>query len=118
VGKAFAFEKRFSGRVHVGAVTHFDGWDVPRAGALVATTLRALGLAAETVMDVEEGLPVFHAAAPLAVGDGMELWVVLNEKPQVGCILQMRVFHALEDAALADEYLAGLASRLALPRGI
>lgn len=117
MGKAFAFEKRFSGRVHVGAVTHFDGWDVARAGALVEQTLRALGLAAETVTEEEAGLPVFHAAAPVAVGEGMELWIVVGEKPQVGCTLEMRVFHALDDAALADEYLAGLAGRLALPRG-
>lgn len=116
-GGAFAFEKRFSGRVHVGAVTHFDGWDVARAGALVEKTLQELGLAAETALDDDQGKPVFHAAAPVAVGEGMELWIVVGEKPQVGCTLELRVFHVLEDAALADEYLAGLAGRLALPRG-
>lgn len=117
-GGAFAFEKRFSGRIHVGAVTHFEGWDVARAAALVEATLRELGLRAETVMDEDQGLPVFHAAAPVAGGEGMEVWIVVEEKPQVGCTLQMRVFHVLEDAALADEYLAGLAGRLAQPRGI
>ncbi len=112
-GRAFAFEKRFSGRTHVGAVTHLEGWDVPRAGALVRTALESLGLGVESVADEQDGLPVFHAAAPVAVGQGMELWIVVSEKPQVGCTLEMRVFHVLEDAALADEYLAGVAGRLA-----
>lgn len=114
--RAFAFEKRFSGRTHVGVVTHFEGWDVSRAGAFVHAALLGLGLAVESVTDEEQGLPVFHAAAPVAVGEGMELWIVVSEKPQVGCTLEIRLFHALEDAAPADEYLAGIAGRLAQPR--
>jgi len=114
--RAFAFEKRFSGRTHVGVVSHLEGWDVPRSSALVLTALQGLGLAVESVADEQDGLPVFHAAAPVTVGEGMELWIVVTEKPRVGCQLELRLFHVLEEAALADEYLARLAGQLAQPR--
>jgi hypothetical protein len=35
----------------------------------------------------------------------MELWLSVSEKQGVGCKLELRLFHALEDSASADEYL-------------
>lgn len=110
---AAELERRFSARPHVGVVTHFEGWDVPRTAAHAREVLAALGLEARDAVEEVQGQPVFNAAADVPEGDGMELWLVATEKPMVGSKLEIRLFHAWEDAALADEYLAGFSSRLA-----
>lgn len=113
---ADALEQRFSARPHVGVVTHFEGWDVSRTGAFARAVLEASGLHVEDAIEDVRGQPVFNAVAPVPSGDGMELWLIASEKASVGCKLEIRLFHVMEDAALADEYLAGLAGRLEQPR--
>lgn len=112
---ADTLEQRFSARPHVGVVTHFEGWDVARTGAFACRALEASGLTVEYAIEEIEGHPVFNAVAPVAAGDGMELWLVASEKLSVGSKLEIRLFHVMEDAALADEYLGGLSSRLVQP---
>lgn len=113
---ADALQQRFSARPHVGVVTHFEGWDVARTGAFACRALEAAGLTVEHAIEEVEGRPLFNAAAPVGAGDGMELWLVASEKAAVGSTLEIRLFHAMEDAALADEYLAGLSGKLVQPR--
>jgi hypothetical protein len=113
---ADALEQRFSARPHVGVATHFEGWDVPRTAAHVRAALEAAGLRVEDAIENIQGQPVYNAVALVAGGEGMELWLIVSEKASVGCKLETRIFHVMEDAALADEYLAGLAGRLEQPR--
>jgi len=112
---AAELERHFSARPHVGTVTHFEGWDVPRTAAHARAVLAGLGLDARDAVERVGGEDVFSAIAAVpaaSAGAGMELWLVAGEKPMVGSKLEMRVFHTLEDAALADEYLAGVAARM------
>lgn len=111
---AAELERRFSARPHVGAVTHFEGWDLARTAERAREVLNALGLEARSALEEVAGEPVFSAAAPVPEprGQSLELWLIGTLKPRVGAKLEMRVFHALEDAALADEYLVGVVSRM------
>ena len=113
---ADTLEQRFSARPHVGVVTHFEGWDVPRTGAFARAALEAAGLHVEDAIEEIRGEMVFNAVAPVPAGDGMELWLIASEKASVGSKLEIRLFHVMEDAALADEYLAGLSGSLEQPR--
>ncbi len=113
---AETLQQRFAGRPHVGVVTHFEGWDVPRTGAFACRVLADAGLAVEHAVEEAASRPVFNAVAQVAAGDGMELWLVAGEKPAVGSTLEVRLYHVMDDAALADEFLAELSGRLAQPR--
>jgi hypothetical protein len=105
-------EARLRGQPHVGAVVHFEGIDV----AGLATRLRHLlddsGLGHEAAFEEANGAPMFNAVAAVAVGEGMRLWLCASEKPGVGCKLELRLFHTLEDSAQADEYLTRFRERM------
>lgn len=101
-------EAGMRGQPHVGAVVHFEGIDVAGLGARLRHLLDDSGLKHEAVFEEANGTPVFNAVAPVAIGEGMRLWLCASEKPGVGCKLELRLFHALKDSAHADEYLARL----------
>lgn len=112
---AHPFDKRFGGRPHVGAVMHFEGWTARRAQDLAARELASLGALVETADDPPDASELHAAATRVAEGAGgtaLELWLVASAKPDAGAKLELRVFHALEDAALADEWLAAFTARL------
>lgn len=109
---ASAMERRFSARPHVGVVTHLEGLDPPAVVARVRVVLEDVGLHAEETVEEVRGQRLFNLAAPVPVGEGMELWLVVNEQPGVGCKVEIRLYHVIEESALADEYLASLAQRL------
>lgn len=100
------------GRPHVGVVVHFEGMDVPALAARLRGLLDDNGLPHQEAVEETKGAPVFNAVAPVAAGDGMELWLSASEKQGVGCKLEMRVFHSIEDSARADEYLARFSERV------
>lgn len=130
-------ERRFAARPHVGVVTHFEGAGVPAVIARVRSVMEELGLrfhgaveqvperpafgarpAARTLPSQPETAhvrqrPVFNALAYVPVGQGMELWLAASEQPALGCKLEMRLYHVVEESAEADEYLAAFAARLA-----
>ena len=112
VSFAGGIEARMRGRPHVGVVVHFEGVDVPALAARLRGLLDEDGLHHEDAVEDVNGAPVFNAVAPVAAGDGMELWLSASEKQGVGCKLEMRVFHSLEDSARADEYLARFSGRV------
>lgn len=105
-------EARLRGRPHVGAVVHFEGTGVLALSARLRRLLDAEGLTREDAFEEAGGAPVFNAVAPIDAGGGLELWLSASEKPGVGCKLEMRVFHAIEDSARADEYLAAFRERM------
>jgi hypothetical protein len=105
-------EARMRGRPHVGVVMHFEGVDVPALAARLREILADHGLHHEDAVEETNGAAVFNAAAPVPAGDGMELWLSASEKQDVGCKLEMRVFHSIEDSARADEYLARFSERV------
>ena len=104
---------RFGGRPHVGVVTHFDALDVEEMVARLRAVAGACGISLEGMVEEVEGRRLFSAAAPVPGGDGFEIWIVATEQPAVGCKVETRVFHAVEQSAHADEYLAAFAQRLA-----
>ena len=109
---ASAMERRFSARPHVGVVTHVEGLDPPAVVARVRGVLKDVGLHAEEAVEEEvRGQRLFNVAAAVPEGEGMELWFVVSEKPVVGCKLEIRLYHVIEESALADEYLASFAQR-------
>lgn len=110
---AAALEERFSGRPHVGVVTHFEGLELRGAVARVQGVLAGMGLRVVGAIESVQGRPTFSAAAPVPLGDRMELWIIACEQPDVGARLEVRVFHRLEESAVADEYLTTIAARLA-----
>jgi hypothetical protein len=99
-------EARLRGRPHVGAVMHFEGAGVSELAALLRHVLDNDRLSHEDAVEEANGAPVFNAVVPIAAGEGMELWLSASEKQGVGCKLELRLFHAIEDSAQADEYLA------------
>ena len=103
---------RLRGRPHVGVVMHFEGVDVPALAARLRRALDDDGLAREDAIEDADGDPVFNAVAPVAAGEGMELWLCASGKQGVGSKLELRLFHALEDSAQADEYLARFSGRV------
>ena len=105
-------EARLRGQPHVGAVMHFEGADVAGLAARLRHLLHASGLGHEEAVEEANGAPVFNAVAAVAVGEGMRLWLCASEKPGVGCKLELRLFHVLEDSAQADEYLAHFRERV------
>jgi hypothetical protein len=107
-------EVRLRGRPHVGAVMHFEGAGVPELAARLRQVLDDNGLRDEGVFEETNGAPVFNAVVPIAAGEGMELWLSASEKQGVGCKLELRLFHAIEDSAEADEYLARFRERVAV----
>jgi hypothetical protein len=112
VSFAGGIEARMRGRPHVGVVMHFEGMDVPALAARLRGLLDAGGLHHEDAVEETNGAPVFNAVAPIAAGDGLELWLSASEKQGVGCKLEMRVYHSIEDSARADEYLACFSDRV------
>jgi hypothetical protein len=112
VSLARALERRFGGRPHVGVVTHFEGLDAAATAARLEAAARAAGLALEGAMEAVAGRRVFNATAAVPARDGLELWLSAREQPAVGCTVEARVYHALEQSALADEYLAAFSRRL------
>ncbi len=105
-------EARLRGQPHVGAVVHFEGVDVAGLGARLCGFLDDSGLGRQAAYEEADGAPVFNAIIPIAAGEGMELWLSASEKPGVGCKLELRLFHVLEDSAQADEYLARFRERV------
>lgn len=109
---ARAIEQTFAGRPHVGVVRHFEGLDLPAAAARMRNALERLGLRYQDAVEDAEGRRVFNALAPVPAGGGMELWVAAGERQGIGCQVEIRLFHSLEESAQADEYLAEIARRL------
>lgn len=109
---ARAIEQTFAGRPHVGAVTHFEGLDLPAVAARVRGALERLHLRYQDAVEDADGRRVYNALALVPAGGGMELWVAAGERQGVGCQIEVRLFHSLEESAQADEYLAELVSRL------
>jgi len=105
-------EARLRGRPHVGAVTHFEGVSVPELAMRLRQFLDDSGLRHEDAFDEANHAPVFNAVASVASGEGMELWLSVSEKQGVGCKLELRLFHTIEDSAQADEYLARFRARV------
>ncbi len=105
-------EARLRGRPHVGAVMHFEGASMPDLAVRLRQVLDDDGLRHQEAVEEANGAPIFNAVAPVAAGDGMELWLSASEKPGVGCKLELRLFHTIEDAAQADEYLACFRERV------
>ena len=105
-------EARMRGRPHVGVVVHFEGLDVPALAARLRRLLDGDGLPREEALEEADGVSVFNAIASIAAGEGMELWLSASDKQDVGCKLEMRVFHSVEDSAQADEYLARFSGRV------
>jgi hypothetical protein len=99
-------EARLRGRPHVGAVVHFEGVGVPELAARLCHVLDDHGLRHEHAREEANGGPVFNAIAPVSAGEGMELWLCASEKQGVGSKLELRLFHAIDESAQADEYLA------------
>lgn len=105
-------ESMLHGRPHVGAVLHFEGVAVPELAVRLRRVLDGNGLVHEDALEEANGTPVFNVLVPIAVGKGMELWLSASEKQDVGCKLELRLFHAIEDSAQADEYLADFRDRV------
>ena len=103
---ASTIEEWLRGRPHVGVVMHFEGLEVPTLAARLQKLLDDQGLSHREALEEANGAPVFNAVASVAVGEGMELWIAASEKQGVGCKLELRLFHAIEESAEADEYLA------------
>jgi len=112
VSFASATEERLRGRPHVGVVMHFEGLDVPALASRLRGLLDENGLRREDALEEANGSPVYSAVAPVADGEGMELWMIATEKQGVGCKLELRLFHAIEESAQADEYLARFSARV------
>jgi hypothetical protein len=105
-------EARLRWRPHVGAVMHFEGTGVPELAARLRRVLDDHRLRHEDAFEEASGAPVFNAVVPIAAGEGMELWLSASEKQGVGSKLELRLFHAIEDSALADEYLVRFRERV------
>ena len=103
---ASTIEEWLRGRPHVGVVMHFEGLEVPALAARLKQLLDDQGLSHREALEQADGAPVFNAVASVAIGEGMELWIAASEKQNVGCKLELRLFHAIEESAEADEYLA------------
>jgi hypothetical protein len=109
---ASTIEEWLRGRPHVGVVMHFEGLEVPALAARLQRLLDDQGLSHREALEEANGAPVFNAVASVAVGEGMELWIAASEKQGVGCKLELRLFHAIEESAEADEYLARFSERV------
>lgn len=96
-------------RPHVGVVTHKEGLGVPAAGARLGALLVERGLSHEDAVEDIAGLPVYNALAVVPAGTGMTMWLIASEVRDVGCKVEMRIFHKLDEGAPADEYLAEFA---------
>lgn len=96
---------------------HFEGWDAQRTGDHALATLagHAPDCTIETTVAASPGAPAWHAVASVSRGAGLELWLVAGERPPIGSTLEIRAYHAIDDAALADEYLTIIAGRLQQP---
>jgi hypothetical protein len=70
------------------------------------------GLRADETTETVRGQQLTSLTAAVAEGEGMELWVVVSEQPAVGTKVELRLYHIVEESALADEYLASLSARL------
>ncbi len=93
-------------RPHVGVVTHFDGLDLAGATARLGRLLDGRGLGHDGTVEGR----TWSFVTPVA--EDMELWVIATERPDVGCKVELRLFHALDESARADEWLAGLSGEL------
>jgi len=110
---AKAVEFRFISSPHVGVVRHFEGLDLPGFVRTFARLMDDLGLRPERAVEDVKGKEVFNAVAKILVGEGMDLWIWAAEEQAVGVKVEMRLFHALEESAQADEHLAKFAQVLA-----
>jgi hypothetical protein len=86
--------------------------EVPALAARLSRLLDDQGLSHREALEEANGAPVFNAVASVAIGEGMELWIAASEKQGVGCKLELRLFHAIEESAEADEYLARLSKSI------
>ncbi len=91
---------------------HFDGAGVPELAERLRRDLDDAGLRRVDAIEEANGTTVFNAVAAIAAGEGMELWLSASEQQGVGCKVEFRLFHALEDSAEADEYLSRFRERV------
>ena len=111
-GLAKSASVRFREAPHVASVRHFEGERLESVSTRVLATLLEFGvLAAHEVVTVLDR-PTFHAVGDVPDEDAMAVWAIAREEHGLTCKLEVRVYHRLEDSALADEYLSRLGGRL------
>lgn len=96
-------KKRFFAKPHVGVVKHFEGSTLREIQEAFTEILSSKNVFYEFAIEDTNGKHILNYVARL--DHGLHLWMYAEELPDVGCIVEMKVFHALEESAAADEHL-------------
>ncbi|HIQ30056.1 MAG TPA: hypothetical protein EYH45_05775 [Candidatus Caldiarchaeum subterraneum] len=102
----------FFAKPHVGLVKHVEGVSSEEAKLRIIKVLERLRVGKYKVVEYEEPERTDIVAELVYNGSKLTIWFVLLERGDVGCVIEIRVYHKMEESAEADEYLSLLSSRL------
>jgi len=101
---AFRTEVAFLGKDHVGSVRHFEGHDLNRFAECSRKIIARLGLKNKDSIESVSGKAIYTSVSQ--IDDNTFLWVKGLEVKGVGVVADVKVIHATEDSARADELLS------------
>lgn len=104
----------FFAKPHVGLVKHIEGITLDEAKERIRGVLEDLQTGEYKVIE-EAGEEVDKRADVIAYlvykNSKLKLWITITERGDVGCVIEARVYHEMDESAEADEYLS-LLSRI------
>ena len=103
----------FFAKPHVGLVKHVEGMYVDEVKETIGRILEDTHVDGYKVIEEEGSEKRVDVVASLTHrGSELRLWITITERSDVGCVIEIKVYHRMEESAEADEYLALLSQMI------
>ena len=106
----------FFAKPHVGLVRHVEGVNIEEAKKRISKILKDLQINQyKIVEEVDESEKRVDVVAFFKYkGSELKLWMTVTEKSDVGCVIEIKIYHKMEESAEADEYLSIFSGKMDL----
>ncbi|MCS7118170.1 MAG: hypothetical protein NZ957_05250 [Thaumarchaeota archaeon] len=98
--------RTFFAKPHVASVRHFEGLTIVDVRDALSKFMNTQEIRCELAIEEYEGREVLNALVPLE--EGITCWVRAEDLKELGCLVEVKIYHELEMSALADERLTNL----------
>ena len=103
----------FFAKPHVGLVKHVEGVYVNEVREAIGRILEDTCVGGYRVIEERGSERRVDVVASLTYrGSELRLWITITERSDVGCIIEIKVYHGMEESAEADEYLTLLSQMI------
>jgi len=101
----------FFAKPHVGLVKHIEGVDLEKVKEVLSNVLDIIQINWHKFVEGTGGRIDLVGFIDYK-GANLRLWITVIERSDVGCVIETRVYHVLEESAKADEFLSHLSKTI------